>query len=150
MCRQFQYGSNPGRKNKQKMQMFDFMLLWAINMNGFWPKLFQQWYTKIGTFIPYRLGHGKHILGTCQWSVHILDMFKFNHAPNHPLCLVMHCLALGRAPALQLRQIVLCQGFAAGAASRQGFDPYPKKSAQSSPDWTSFQFINSRKKHRTL
>ena len=70
--------------------------------------VYQDWNIHTISFGTYR----KHILDTCQWSVHILDMFKFCHAPNHPFCLVKHRLVLGRAPALQLRPMVLCQALA--------------------------------------
>ena len=94
-------------------------------MNRFWAQVVQQWYTKIGTFIPYRLGHIENIFWTLVNGLFIFwTRSAFTMLPTTRFVLSSTCLALGRAPALQLRPTVLSQALAA-ITSRPGFDPYP-------------------------
>jgi len=100
------------------MQNFNFMLLWAINMKGFWANFFHKWYTKIGTFIPYRLGHIENIFWTLVNGLFIFwTCSSSTMLPTTRFVLSSSRLALGRAPALQLRPIALCQALAADAAT---------------------------------
>ena len=92
--------------------------------------VYRDWNIHTISFLGHTVTYGKHILDTRQWTVHILDMFQFCHAPNHPFCLVKHLpcpWSSARAPALQLRPMVLCQApsMSMPLASRPGFDPYP-------------------------
>ena len=87
--------------------IFDCMLLWAINMNRFWVRFVQQWYTKIGTFIPYRLGHIENIFWTLVKGLFICwTCSSFAMLPTTRFVLSSTRLVLGRAPTLQLCPMV--------------------------------------------
>ena len=100
-----------------KICIFNVMLRWAIYiyMNQFRVRSFQQWYTKIGKFIPYRLGHMENIF----WIL-VNGLFIFWTCSSLAMLPTTRCvlsstrLVLGRAPALQLRPMVLCQAAITG------------------------------------
>ena len=77
-------------------------------MNQFWVKFVQQWDTKIGTFIPYRLGHIENIFWTLVNGLFIFwTCSSFTMLPTTRFAFSTTRFVLGRAP----RPMVLCQAF---------------------------------------
>ena len=92
------------------IHIFNFMLRWVMCIDRFWVKFVQQWYTKLETFIPHLLGHMENIFWTLVNALFMFLTFSsFAMLSTTRFFLSSTRLILGRAPALQPRQMVLCQ-----------------------------------------